>query len=323
MRDGLRRMGLLQTRRLGWPVISVGSLSAGGAGKTPVVIALAQLLKAQGWTVDILSRGYGRKGRGVERVELAALDAAMRYGDEPVVIAQRTGCQVWVAAERYKAGVAAEGAAGKREADSSGSLRNDKQKAHLLDDGFQHRGLARRVDVVLVTEKDLDDALLPAGNRRERLAVLRRADAVVLREQERKRVEARVRGLMRADALLWSVRRELLLVPDEAGGSRLAFCAIARPQEFWAMLEAASCHLAERIAFPDHHAYSMGDMVRMIEMARKCGASGFLTTAKDAVKLNGDMLEQLHEVGPVCVAGLQVRFEDEAEVVRELEARCR
>jgi len=339
MGDGLRRVGLLRTRRLGWPVISVGSLSAGGAGKTPVVIALAQLLKAQGWTVDILSRGYGRKGRGVEQVDLSAANAAARFGDEPVVIAQRTGCQVWVAAERYKAGVAAEGAAGKREADSSAALRNDKQlalrndkqlalrndkgKVHLLDDGFQHRGLARAVDVVLVTEADLDDALLPAGNRRERLAMLRRADAVVLREQERKRVEARVRELMSADALLWSVRRELQLAPDEAGGSRLAFCAIARPQEFWAMLEAASCHLAERIAFPDHHAYSMGDMVRMIEMARNCGASGFLTTAKDAVKLNGDMLEQLHEVGPVCVAGLQVRFEDEAEVVRELEARCR
>ena len=89
-------------------MISVGSLSAGGAGKTPVVIALAELLRERGWDVDVLSRGYGREGRGVERVDLDAADAARRFGDEPVVIAQRAGVPVWVGAERFAAGVAAE-----------------------------------------------------------------------------------------------------------------------------------------------------------------------------------------------------------------------
>ena len=373
-RDWLRRVGWLRVRRLAWPVVSVGSLSAGGAGKTPVVIALAELLRAQGWAVDVLSRGYGREGRGVERVDLDAADAARRFGDEPVVIAQRTGAAVWVGAERFAAGAAAESyAVGereadssfdklgvRREADSSAALRNDKQGAlrndsqevgqqqgqgrnagilrsaqndnsnggmvqrvHLLDDGFQHWGLARAVDVVLVTEEDLDDTLLPAGNLREPLVVLGRADVVVLREAERERVEARVRGLMRAGAAVWIVRRELRFVEGCAGGRLLAFCAIARPEGFWAMLKDAGCRLAEIVAFGDHHAYAMVDMVRMVAMAKECGATGFVTTEKDAVKLTDAMMERLREVGPVCVAGLTARFVDEADVLRELEARLR
>jgi tetraacyldisaccharide 4'-kinase len=360
-------MGWLRVRRLEWPVISVGSLSAGGAGKTPVVIALAELLQGLGWDVDVLSRGYGRMGCGVERVDLDAADAARRFGDEPVMIARRAEVAVWVGAERFAAGVAAEGAASDRlqlaeegpglkpldsmciiqGAEAPCSLRKVKlgdlsavsdvvpssgefqgmpdvgRRVHLLDDGFQHWGLARAVDVVLVTEEDFEEALLPAGNRRERLAALGRADVVVLREEERERVEARVRGLMRAGAAVWSVRRELRFVEGCAGGRPLAFCAIARPEGFWAMLKDAGCRLAEIVAFGDHHAYAMVDIVRMVAMAKECGATGFITTEKDAVKLTDAMMERLREVGPVCVAGLTARFVDEADVVRELEERLR
>jgi len=328
VRDGLRLIGLLRTRRLAWPVISVGSLSAGGAGKTPVVIALAELLKAQGWAMDVLSRGYGRTGRSVERVDLDVKSAAARFGDEPVVIAQRTGVRVWVGADRFAAGVAAEAAEGEKEADSSTALQTDKQKRmHLLDDGFQHRGLTRNVDIVLLTKADLDEALMPAGNRREPLAALGRADVVVLRDTERARVETRVRELMRAGAAVWSVRRDLRFADCEGGGSAgtrpLAFCAIARPDGFWAMLEESGCQLAEIVAFGDHHAYAMVDMVRMVAMAKKCGATGFVTTEKDAVKLTEAMMERLREVGPVCVAVLTARFVDEADVLRELEERVR
>ncbi|MGP8259305.1 MAG: tetraacyldisaccharide 4'-kinase [Acidobacteriaceae bacterium] len=353
VRDGLRRVGLLRVRRLAWPVISVGSLSAGGAGKTPVVIALAELLRERGWYVDVLSRGYGRTGRGVERVDLAAADAAARFGDEPVMIARKAEIPVWVGAERFAAGVVAENEEGQggrllpqtithpstenaegwgtrpestdfiQGAEAPCSLRSARPRVHLLDDGFQHRGLARTVDVVLVTEEDLEDALLPAGNRRELLASLRRADVVVLREQERERVEAKVRRLMRADAAVWSVRRELRIVEGGAGARPLAFCSIARPEEFWAMLAEAGCSVVEKVAFADHYAYAMADMVRIVARAKEHGATGFLTTEKDSVKLDGAMLERLREVGLVCVAGLEARFVDEAGVVRELEGRCR
>jgi tetraacyldisaccharide 4'-kinase len=88
-KEALRHAGLLKTRRLKWPVVSVGSISAGGAGKTPVVMALAKLLQGRGWDVDVLSRGYGRQGRGVARVEAQGHDAALRFGDEPVMMARR------------------------------------------------------------------------------------------------------------------------------------------------------------------------------------------------------------------------------------------
>jgi tetraacyldisaccharide 4'-kinase len=89
------------------------------------------------------------------------------------------------------------------------------------------------------------------------------------------------------------------------------------------MLKDAGCQLAEIVGFGDHHAYAMVDMVRMVAMAKECGATGFITTEKDAVKLTDSMMVQLREVGPVCVAGLTARFVDEVDVVRELEARLR
>lgn len=164
-KEALRRAGVPRTRRLQWPVVSVGSLSAGGAGKTPVVIALATLLEESGWPVDVLTRGYGRSGRGVASVRPTLDDAAQRFGDEPVLIAQRTGVPVWVGADRFAAGERAEASGIKT-----------PRRVHLLDDGFQHRQLARTIDVVVLTAEDLDDMLLPAGNLREGLAALQRAD---------------------------------------------------------------------------------------------------------------------------------------------------
>jgi tetraacyldisaccharide 4'-kinase len=308
VKNALWRTGWLPTRKLQCPVISVGSLSAGGAGKTPVVIALAELLDAHGWHVDILSRGFGREGRGAERVNGTADGAARRFGDEPVMIGKRTGVPVWVGADRFAAGTAAEAS-------------NAARGVHLLDDGFQHRQLARAMDVVLVTAKDLDDALLPAGNRREPLAALRRAHAVVLREDERVRVEPSVRGLMREGAAIWTVRRELRIPAEANAGMRpLAFCAIARPESFWMMLAEAGCTIANAVAFADHHIYTAADMERLVKAAQQSGATGFLTTEKDAVKLNHAMLAQLRTVGPVGIVSLDAKFVDEAEVVRAVEA---
>ena len=313
-KDALRAVGALRTQRLNYPVVSVGSLSAGGAGKTPVVIALAEMLKARGWDVDVLSRGFGREGRGVEQVDAHADAAAKRFGDEPVLLSQRLRVPVWVGADRFAAGEASEG---------SEAATDAMRRVHLLDDGFQHRGLARAVDVVVVTEEDLDDALLPAGNRREPFAALRRADVVVLRDQQRERIEARARALMRDGALMWSVRRELQ-IPDRLSAARqLAFCAIARPHGFWAILVEAGCDLAGTVAFADHHIYTMADMERLAATATERRATGFITTEKDAVKLSHAMLERLRRVGPVCVARLEAKFVDETQVMRDLEARLR
>ena len=243
IQDVLRLTGLAPTRRLHWPVLSVGSISAGGAGKTPVTMALATLLRERGWVVDILSRGYGRAGTGVERVDPSLPEAAHRFGDEPVLLAERTGVPVWVGGSRYLAGRAAEGRArGPRDPAEEPSmpwLRDEPPDAiplcaHILDDGLQHRSLARQFDFVLLTLKDLGDKLLPAGNLRQPLdTALRRADALIVREEE---VEALAQRLDRLDARvggiaapLWTVRRTLRFPPPlsvfSAGLRPLAFCA--------------------------------------------------------------------------------------------------
>jgi tetraacyldisaccharide 4'-kinase len=337
VKDGLRSAGVLKVQRLERPVVSVGSISAGGAGKTPVVIALAKMLHARGWDVDVLSRGYGRIGHGVEWVAALGDRAAERYGDEPVVIARATGVPVWVGNNRFAAGRAAEtGVAGRlgalngnhNQVDGGAAAEGEARKVrsvHLLDDGFQHRQLARDFDVVLVTAQDLNDTLMPAGNLRESFGALQRADAVVVREDELEDVKERTWKLMREGAQMWVVRRKLefpsLLFVFGAGLRPVAFCAIARPEGFQSMLVETGCGVVETIAFDDHHAYGMRDMERILEVARRLNATGFVTTEKDNVKLTKSMCERLETLGPLMVVGLHAEFADADAVVSALEAR--
>jgi tetraacyldisaccharide 4'-kinase len=300
VKDALRDAGVLKVQRLDWPVISVGSLSAGGAGKTPVVKMLARLLEARGVSVDVLSRGYGRSSREVGRVQG---DDAARFGDEPVELA-RDGAAVWVGADRFAAGKMAESSSG-----GAG--------VHLLDDGFQHRGLARDLDVVLLTRQDLEDELLPAGNLREPLAALRRAQVVVVREEEG--LAAMAAG---SSAAVWVVRRRLVL-PDAVPSRPLAFCGIARPEGFFAMLREAGCGVAGTVAFADHHAFGDKDFARLVETARRVGADGFVTTAKDEAKLGAAAMARLNAVGPVAVATLEVELVDEKRVLEPMLAMLR
>lgn len=346
-KDALRAAGVLRERELRWPVISVGSLSAGGAGKTPLVIALANLLSERGWSVDVLSRGYKRAGRKMERADLLAPEPARRFGDEPTLIAQRTGVPVWVGANRFQAGSLAEEQAGAPAAQENASASPPQHRAtnnqkslfagllsdpvperrvHLLDDGMQHRALARSFDLVLVTAADLHDALLPAGNLREPLLALKRANAVAVREEELTSIERRVRGLVRAEVPLWTLRRSLRFPAPlgvfGAGLRPLAFCALARPEGFAAMLAKAGCGVVDTVVFPDHHHLNDADLTELIAMAHRLQASGLVTTEKDAVKLSPAVLARLEaEVGPVMVTALDTTFVYESPVVRLLEQR--
>jgi tetraacyldisaccharide 4'-kinase len=282
-----------------------------------------------------------------------------------VLIAETAGVQVWVGADRFAAGTMAEAfVAEEQEAGSSAALRNDNQKSksndndrskgndndrskgndndkskgndndrsrgndnrlHLLDDGFQHRGLGRAVDVVLVTAEDLEDHLIPAGNLREPLEALGRADVVVVRDDEVEGVAKRVWPLMREGAQMWVVRRRLVfpapLFVFGAGLRPVAFCGLARPEGFAAMLMEAGCGLVETVAFQDHHRYTMADIERVVEVAKGLHATGFVTTEKDAVKLSEAMRERLEAEGRFMVVGLEAEFDDGAAVVRAIELR--
>jgi tetraacyldisaccharide 4'-kinase len=149
---------------------------------------------------------------------------------------------------------------------------------HLLDDGFQHRRLARDFDIVLVTPSDAQDSLLPTGRLREPLALLSRADAVVLTN------ETSDHGIPIAKQLIWKVRRDVV-VPGELKGRCFAFCGIARPENFFDQLRAAGVTLAGTRSFRDHHAYTASDVRELLAFRSQHGAASFVTTEKDAINL--------------------------------------
>jgi tetraacyldisaccharide 4'-kinase len=316
LKRAMARWGLMRQRWLAGPVISVGSVSAGGAGKTPVVLLLAEVLKRRGYGVRILTRGYGRESDAVERVDVGG-DAG-RFGDEPMLLAQRSGAPVFVGADRYEAGLLAE------TVPAGNSI-----VVHVLDDGFQHRKLGRDIDVVLLTREDTEDVLLPAGNLRESLTALRDADVIVLREEEMAWTDAFVAKLMEGmeSPLIWIVRRRLSFGDERLPKKVVAFSGIARPDGFVEMLKAERCGVVETVAFGDHHAYGEQDVARLVEVAKAAGAEGFVTTEKDAVKLSGplggELRRRLEAVGPVAVARLMVELVDERDVVDRMLARVR
>jgi tetraacyldisaccharide 4'-kinase len=304
--------GWLKRNRLKSPVISVGSVSAGGAGKTPVVLMLAGILRHRGYAVRILTRGYKRDSKMTTRVE--PFDDARWHGDEPVLLAQRSGVPVYAGPDRYQAGAMAE--------DAEPSKR---QVVHLLDDGFQHRRLARDVDIVLLTQEDVEDTLLPAGNLREPLSAVAQADVVVLREEEADSLRSVVAGLSggKVGPAIWVIQRRLSL--GEGGEVALptmpfAFCGIARPENFTKMLAAQGYEAVETMAFPDHHAYEEEDIARLLQEARRVEANGFVTTEKDAVKLTPIMRDRLETIGPIVVARLCVELLEEKESLEQLVA---
>lgn len=298
LRELRLRTGLEQVRRLDFPVISIGSLSAGGSGKTPTTIALAEALTCRGLYVDVLSRGYGRKSQAALRVDPNG--AAEDFGDEPLLIARETDAPVYVVAQRYRAGLMAEAAA----------VETGGIKVHLLDDGFQHRQLHRDINILLLDNRDLHDHLLPAGNLREPLSAMRRATVIAIPADDRE-LESRLKAMGWKGAV-WRLRRRMEV--PQIDGPVVAFCGIARSDQFFAGLEAAGLHLASRIAFADHHNYKTHDLDCVNDAARSTGATTIVTTAKDQVRL-GKLITNFAAPLQVRTADLRIEFEDEGTVV--------
>lgn len=290
--------GWATPKKLQWPVVSIGNLSVGGAGKTPLVIRLAQLLAAQNIPVDVLSRGYGRTSSATERVNPEG--DASRYGDEPLLIARAAKIPVYVGSSRYEAGLLAE-----QHSSTTG--------IHLLDDGFQHRKLARDMDIVVLHASDFEETLLPAGRLREPLASLQRASAIVLRAEDRA-LEPHLdkRGI---HAPVWIQHRELIA---ENVTSAVAFCGIAHPQDFFAALRSQGIHLAATIALRDHQQYTNAELDRLAAALHQHRAQCFLTTEKDAARLTPEQRARLEQAAPLRAARLQVSLEDEPAILAQL-----
>ena len=286
-RHALYDRGWMRSRSLQGPVISVGNLSTGGSGKTPFVILLGELLQARGIRFDVLSRGYGRKSRGVLLVDPGGLPRD--FGDEPLLIARRLQTAVVVGEDRYEAGRFAESRFG--------------SQIHVLDDGFQHRGLGRDFDIVLVIPDDARDRLLPGGRLREPLRSLQRADAVVLANG------ASPESFPLAGKRVWRVRQGI--VTQDVPPRPIVFCGIARPQNFLLQLRAAGIDPVAEAFFRDHQAYKEEDVRDLLQLRQRSGAGGFVTTEKDAVKLGG----YLAALAPLAVVPVKMELADAANAV--------
>lgn len=288
-------------RRLRSPVVSIGNLSTGGAGKTPLAIGLARALNARGLRVDVLSRGYGRQSCDPARVRVDG--TAEEFGDEPLLIAREAGVPVYVAPQRYDAGLLAEAGVG-------------EGLVHVLDDGFQHRQLHRDIDILLLSRSDWRGRLLPAGNLREPLQAARRASVIAIPANEPEMEPALRAWGWRGP--VWALTRRMEV--PHVDGPVLAFCGIARAQQFFAGLEAAGVRLAARKAFPDHHRYSAGDLDALLAEAARVGAAALMTTEKDEVRLGNRALRLTARV-PLRAARLRVEIGNETPALDWLASR--
>jgi len=286
-RNELYDHGTLSLSHLQGPVVSIGNITVGGSGKTPFLILLGELLKQYGIPCDVLSRGYRRLATGTTPVDPAG--SPRQYGDEPLLIARKLGVPVIVGEYRYAAGRLAEEKFGPR--------------LHLLDDGFQHRRLAREFDIVLASPSDARDSLLPTGRLREPLSSLTRADAIVLTNDTGRD------GLRLGRQQVWRVTRALVAPQTEE--PCLAFCGIARPQNFVAQLQAAGVMLAGTCSYRDHHRYSADDIRHLLQLRKQLGARAFVTTEKDAINLEG----YLEALQPIHVVPVRMRLHNAAAVL--------
>ncbi len=261
------RAGLLETVRLPVPVVVVGNVAIGGTGKTPLVLWLAAFLRGRGRRPGIVSRGYGGSATGP--VPVPPDGDPRRYGDEPVLLAQRAGCPVWIGADRAAAG--------------RGLLAAHPEcDVVLSDDGLQHYRLARDVEIVVSPAESRNDWMLPAGPFREPPARAAGADAIVVHDNPTATGPVPGGPPKFAMTLAGSTFRNLLNPASSAEADRFrhrnvhAIAGIGNPQRFFRHLQGLGLDFTAH-PFPDHHPFAASDL----EFA---GADAVLMTEKDAVK---------------------------------------
>lgn len=263
-RLSLRLKAAQSPQALPVPVICIGNLTAGGAGKTPVALAVGRRLKDKGVAAYFLSRGYGGRLRGPLVVN-PHIHTAGEVGDEPLLLAKTL--PTVIAKNRLE---------GARLAVESGA------KAIVMDDGFQNLSLAKTLSILVVNgEVGFGNGrLLPAGPLREPVEQgFRRADAVIVIDGMNTLPEIPA-SLPRMAATLAPTS-----VKDLQGKSAIAFCGIAYPRRFYRTAEALGANIVSTASFSDHHLYTDGDMQKLVVAARKENAL-LITTAKDAVRLS-------------------------------------
>jgi len=279
-REKLYKSGVIPTNRLHHPVVSIGNLTLGGTGKTPLVIALANRLRNEGLRPVVLSRGYRRTTKGCLIVSRGdgPIVTWQESGDEPFLIARRARrVSVVVGADRFEAGRLAE--------------QNDLGNIFLLDDGFQHRGLFRNVDIVTVdpVEWSEDEKLLPRGRWREPKSGIERAHAVCIQSRTGAAVPEFHMPTFQVNTAIEGIFENDRQIELESlrGRPVVAFAGIAKPERFFNSVEDLGIPISRRIQFRDHHEYNARDVA---EIATGAECEPRITTEKDAVRLEDTSL---------------------------------
>ncbi len=289
------RAGILRSRRLDCKVLSVGNLTTGGTGKTPIVIALAEYLSRKGISCAVLSRGYmGRRAEDIKWVSdgRAILTGPREAGDEPYLMAMRlTGVPIVVGADRFRAGTQL--------------LRRHRVDIALLDDAYQHLYLHRDINLLLIDGTlpfgpgPFQGRLLPRGTLREPLSHIGRASAILVTRMEQTSswndIERMLRGLSPAVPIFRVYFNPTVLIHLESGEEAapsllkdqivVTASGIGRPESFRFFLERLGAKVRGNLEWRDHHEYSRADVADMISVARERGAGYVVTTEKDGVKL--------------------------------------
>jgi tetraacyldisaccharide 4'-kinase len=323
-RRALYKTGVLRAHKIGAPVISVGNITTGGTGKTPLVEWVARAVAKEGLRVCILTRGYGR-AKESQRVLVSdgehIFADAVEGGDEPLLLAETLR------------GVAAVVSDADRVAAARWAVENLKSEVFILDDGFQHLRIARDLDMVVIdaTNPWSGGKILPRGRLREPLRELSRADCIILTRCEQAHnvdsLREQAKRLSGGCPVLLSRTRTKTLRPldattTESGIADLpshpssliphpfaAFCAVGNPASFYAHLRKDGYTLKLTRAFADHYIYTQRDIDALISEAKRVGAPALLTTAKDAVKLRSIRFDL-----PCYVLEIELEFDDEEKL---------
>jgi tetraacyldisaccharide 4'-kinase len=327
-RQALYHRGAFKVERIEAPVISVGNITAGGTGKTPLVARLARALALEGKRACILTRGYGRanpKSRVLVSDGERVLADAREGGDEPLMLAEMLLglCAVISDADRAEA--------------ARWAMTNLNSEVFILDDGFQHLRIARDLDIVTIdaTNPWGGGHLLPRGTLREPLAGLKRADCLVVTRANQSKLDL---DALRAEASSLSGGRPVFLSHTKLSRLRplfstethpghdinaitqpiAAFCAIGNPRAFFKQLCDGGIKPAHTRAFPDHHVYTQREIDTLSSEARSRGAQALVTTAKDAVKLRS-----LNFQLPCYVLEIEIIFDEEDELLDQVRKASR
>ncbi|MGE5693299.1 MAG: tetraacyldisaccharide 4'-kinase [Candidatus Zixiibacteriota bacterium] len=296
---------LMPTYRPPIAVISVGGLEVGGGGKTPILLALIRHFSNRGTNLVVISRGYKRRSEGIQCLNKET--DWRTFGDEAYLVWQKTRVPVVVGKKWWAARWAAE---------------NLKPELLLVDDGFQHRALARTVDIVVSSDWDTvkSESLLPAGCLREPVGNLRRAHLYLLRQRKNPKIPLDLPAFSfsyeLARARLWPDRHELEL-PALKQKKLFLFAGLGRPDNFLESAKRWELSVAGSYFMPDHHPYTQAELDWLVEKSEAVGADFLATTEKDAVRLSGLTLPDFSLV----VLEIDSKIEGEELFFRKLEDR--